>query len=359
MKHALFILLLTIGYSAQAQQQQISLPSQETDFKPTGFYIAAVADGRTNQQDIGYTRVGIYHTEERVDLLGGLENALYSHLRNSIPADTTLTPVVIKVDQLEVSEKNFTHKDTGKVQIALSFYHISDGQLGKLYDTEITYEELTTNATRTIGSRISKALIMGLERFDESGWQSVNPIYESMDSLRIVKNRRVLKSSYFEMQKSKNRWNNLLTYNKTFGVNADGWGLNYYGYWENGNKKWRFPVVLSIERFTLNTERINFASYEKVEMRYWMPGFTALRRLSNNFYVHLGLLIPIGSETLTSRFGDEEKNSFWGVAASQGLYFIPESPFGITFGVAIYERFLTSEVYREDIGVKLEIGIKL
>jgi hypothetical protein len=43
---------------------------------------------------------------------------------------------------------------------------------------------------------------------------------------------------------------------------------------------------------------------------------------------------------------------------SQGIYFIPKSKIGITLGLGVYEKLLNSKVYNNDIGVKLEIGIK-
>ena len=47
-----------------------------------------------------------------------------------------------------------------------------------------------------------------------------------------------------------------------------------------------------------------------------------------------------------------------GVAISKELIFIPESSFGITFDVGIFERLLSSDVYKNDIGIQLEIGVK-
>ena len=88
-----------------------------------------------------------------------------------------------------------------------------------------------------------------------------------------------------------------------------------------------------------------------------MPGICALRKLNDYCWFNLALQIPVGSEVLIDFYGKKTDNIFFGIEPSQGLYFIPKS-FGITFGIGLYEKFLTSEVYKSDFGFKAELGVK-
>ncbi|MBO8132213.1 MAG: hypothetical protein H0Z29_12030 [Candidatus Marinimicrobia bacterium] len=70
------------------------------------------------------------------------------------------------------------------------------------------------------------------------------------------------------------------------------------------------------------------------------------------------LLILIGNETLIDFNGNKAKNYLIELAPIQGIYYIPRLNSGITFGIGIYDRLLTSEVYKNDFGIKAEIGVK-
>jgi hypothetical protein len=60
---------------------------------------------------------------------------------------------------------------------------------------------------------------------------------------------------------------------------------------------------------------------------------------------------PNGTTTISSGFS-------FGGEASQSFYFISRGKIGFFLGAGIYERFLTSKVYKTDIGLKIEGGIK-
>ena len=86
-----------------------------------------------------------------------------------------------------------------------------------------------------------------------------------------------------------------------------------------------------------------------------MIGIGPLRKLNDYFYLNLGFQFLIGMESL----GDNTTaNPVYGIAPFQGLMFIPKSKIGICVGVGLYEKLLTSEFYQNDIGVKLEVGLK-
>lgn len=90
-----------------------------------------------------------------------------------------------------------------------------------------------------------------------------------------------------------------------------------------------------------------------------MAGLSPLRKLNDYFYANLGFQLLFGSEELIDgTSGGKSTNTVFGIAPHQGLVFIPKANFGITFGLGIYEKLLTSQVYQNDLGIKLEIGVK-
>lgn len=89
-----------------------------------------------------------------------------------------------------------------------------------------------------------------------------------------------------------------------------------------------------------------------------MPGLSVIKRLGNNFYANFTFLIPLGNEELID-FNDKASNNFLlGLAGSQTLLFIPKFKYGLTFGLGVYQRWMTSKVYQNDYGLHLNLGLK-
>ncbi len=79
----------------------------------------------------------------------------------------------------------------------------------------------------------------------------------------------------------------------------------------------------------------------------------------NDFlFLNLGVQLIVGEEELQDSGGKESNRSLFGISPSQGFYFIPESKAGLALGISVYEKLMSSKVYKNDIGVKLELGIK-
>ena len=178
----------------------------------------------------------------------------------------------------------------------------------------------------------------------------------SSDLLQIPDNTVIIDTTKYV--KETNKWINLITYSQRYGLHADGWSVQYYGYNLRNTSKWSIPILFAIEGFTIHTDYFSQFDYQSVNMSYFMAGISPFYKLNDNFFLNLSANIIFGEETLTDFYATESSNTFFGFSPSQGIYFIPKSKVGITLGLSIYEKLLSSEVYKNDIGIKFEIGIK-
>ncbi len=158
--------------------------------------------------------------------------------------------------------------------------------------------------------------------------------------------------------KETNIWINLITFSQRYGLHANGWSVQYYGYNFRNTSKWTVPVIFGVERFEISTDYFSQFDYQSANMGYFLAGVAPFYRLNDNFYLNLGVNIVFGEEDLMDFHGNESSNTFFGVSPSQGIYFIPRSKVGLTLGISVYEKLLSSEVYKNDLGLKLELGIK-
>lgn len=178
----------------------------------------------------------------------------------------------------------------------------------------------------------------------------------SSDVLQIPDNTVIIDTTKYV--KETNKWINLITYSQRYGLHADGWSVQYYGYNLRNTSKWSIPILFTIEGFTIHTDYFSQFDYQSVNMSYFMAGISPFYKLNDNFFLNLSANIIFGEETLTDFYATESSNTFFGFSPSQGIYFIPKSKVGITLGLSVYEKLLSSEVYKNDIGIKFEIGIK-
>lgn len=159
-------------------------------------------------------------------------------------------------------------------------------------------------------------------------------------------------------ERNNRKWVSLLTVSRRYAENATGWAVQYYGYNLGSRSPSVLPLVLGIEWFRLRDEFMAQTNYKSIQMNYYMVGVSPLIRLSDYFWLNLGFNFVAGTESLAHYWNDEIHHTFVGITASQGIYLIPASKSGIVLSIGIYEKGHTSKVYKKDLGLKLEAGIR-
>jgi hypothetical protein len=105
--------------------------------------------------------------------------------------------------------------------------------------------------------------------------------------------------------------------------------------------------------------------YETAKINYGKIGIGAMKKIGGDFHFLFNVNIPLGMEDLVRKNQSgsvitysEISNFIFGVEPTQSFYFMTRSKFGFYLGAGLYERFFKSEVYKSDIGLKIEAGLK-
>jgi hypothetical protein len=228
MKRILIVLFVIFNSFCYSQEKVIELKNEPVEIEINDFYISVVIDGRQNQENIGFVQTGIFNKKVKADLVGGVESSIYQYLKTSFSFDTNKIPIVVKIIYLNISEKTAFSNEIGRAEIKLEFYKVAGGKLGKIYESEAFVEEPGMDVTKGHEKRIRSVLKTCINSFNNSDWKSINPEFEEMESV-IADEADKTETSFSEINQETGRWNSLLTFNKTFGINATGWGLSYYG----------------------------------------------------------------------------------------------------------------------------------
>ena len=356
---ALFLVFSSSALLAQKEQivlkrGLIRLPQQE-------FFIESVVDGRGNRDDIGFVMKGAFNKKVKAELKGGLEPALNDFFRYALTYDSTKTPIVMRIVFLQISEKLNGTNETGVAEIKVEFYKRKGGELTKVFETETFYEETGLDVTSGHERRLRKVLENIMFSFNNSNWQQVPEAYVSKESI-VSRRSDIIGNS---LNPEDNRWISLVTANSAFGTNAEGWGGSYFGFSTKQKNGWLIPISVAVDRIAVDPSLFVRANYnEKAQLRftYGKVGSGVIRKLGEDFHILLGVSAMGGPEELTRNNLDgtttiSSRFSFGG-EVNQSFYFISRGKVGFFLGAGVYERFLTSKVYKIDIGLKIEGGIK-
>ncbi len=129
----MLIILFIMGFCSKAVSQStaktptMALHSGTLPFTPKEFYIADVIDERDNRTAIGYllhprTRADQPVLTYPIDLQGGTEAAIGQFIRQSLPHNTALRPVIIRIRECVITESpTSSGRVEGRVVLTLAF----------------------------------------------------------------------------------------------------------------------------------------------------------------------------------------------------------------------------------------------
>jgi len=192
-----FALLSLTVTNAHKNGDVLLLRDEPVPFKPAGFYIAEINDSRLQKAAIG--QILMKGTKDKsalqtLDLQGGAYTAIKKFIKNNLPADERLLPVVIDINEVKLTETPLANNRVdGQIKLNLNF------GLLKEYGTEalVTYQggmhyiRPADNLTE-IEPQLRKTLINGLTFFNN--WIKANtPVHA-----KLVKNVRISFTDYTE-----------------------------------------------------------------------------------------------------------------------------------------------------------------
>lgn len=338
-------------------EKEIRFEYETLDIPNSNIYIESVIDGRMNQNYIGTVVNG--SKTDSIDLKDGACSAFYNYLKFILPKDSSKTPFVLKISELSITEYKTSAFDSIKVKLVLGFYKKDKGNLKEIYETESLYSTENNDGSKGFEICLKRSLAACLTDFI-----NLNNAYSQYQNKQTVINQPIQnkdtitkKETPTDVKNERIKRTCLLTYCFKQGINATGYAISFYSYSNRERNGWIIPWILGVDIMKIKANYFSQFDFQSAKLNYCLPGIIAFKKLNDYLWLNIGLQIPIGSETLIDFSGNKTINFLIGLAPTQGFYFIPKSA-GFIFGVGLYEKLLSSEVYQSDIGFKVEIGIR-
>lgn len=159
------------------------------------------------------------------------------------------------------------------------------------------------------------------------------------------------------------KWVNWVTYRQSVGFVESSHNLSYYGYLQ-ARQKWITPLSLRLSSSTRLNEGALRDGYDADSWKKYVLdlGLSGFRNLKDDFYLSMGLQLPIGweryrydTETTADR---KHTHMLVGLGFEERVFYMTPNKTGLILGVGCYQRLMSSKLYRFDVGLTFEVGIK-
>lgn len=146
-------------------------PIGEDTIPQVDFYVSKIIDNRVYKDNIGIAQKGMFNKKVLSNFNKPLENALMEYLNIICPVDSSKKGLVIRVNQLLISENTGAFKETGKAIVDLDMLENRNGTYYLLGSYSAFVEKNSVDVTRKHDDRIRGVINECLMQFNNSNWK--------------------------------------------------------------------------------------------------------------------------------------------------------------------------------------------
>ena len=165
----IFVLLSSVVNFCQAQDYHIInlLPLEEDTVENVNFYVSKIIDNRIYKDNLGIAQKGVFNKKVLSTFYNPFEEELMDYFNAIFPANTSKTPLVLRINQLLISENTGAFKETGKATVNLDVLTEKDDIYYFLRSFSAYAEKNSVDVTGKHDDRIREILKSCLIQFSE------------------------------------------------------------------------------------------------------------------------------------------------------------------------------------------------
>ena len=171
-KRLLLILfgLGTVIVFGQNKKQHIIklLPNKTETLEEVDFYISEVIDNRIYKDNIGIAQKGIFNKKVLSNFKDSFQDEILNYVNTVFPISSSKKPLILRINQLLISEKTGAFKETGKAIISLDVLSKKDNDFYLEGSFSAYREKNSADVTGKHDDRIRTVLKDCLMQFEQS-----------------------------------------------------------------------------------------------------------------------------------------------------------------------------------------------
>ncbi|MDJ1504827.1 hypothetical protein QNI22_29460 [Cytophagaceae bacterium BD1B2-1] len=155
-------------------------------FLETPFYIVRVVDTRSDKTNIGIVQRGVTKTKIPVVLQNGAAEQVQEFFNSNLPAKQGYLPVIIRLNQLSVTEKDGVDLQKATAAVVIDFVVKQKDSLYLVLQTSALIRKSGANVSTVHATTLAAALSECIIKFAKSSWKEMLPLAQSITEEQLV-----------------------------------------------------------------------------------------------------------------------------------------------------------------------------
>lgn len=183
-----FLLLVSFLSFGQKNDYHIInlLPIEDDTITSINFYVSIIIDNRTYKDNLGIAQKGMFNKKVLSTFNKPFEEELIEYFNVIFPPDLTKQALVVRVNQLLISENTGAFKETGKATVNLDVLSFNQNKYMLLGSFSAYAEKNSMDVTGKHDDRIREILKSCIIQFSEIDYKNVEQRLISVDTQFIA-----------------------------------------------------------------------------------------------------------------------------------------------------------------------------
>ncbi len=180
-----FCLFTLSSFSQKTKSHIIKLlPNKDAPVESVDFYVSEVIDNRIYKDNIGIAQKGVFNKKVLSKFNNTFEDEILNYMNSVFPIDASKQPIVLRINQLLISENTGAFKETGKATISLDVLNKINNDYYLLGSFSAYREKNSADVTGKHDDRIREILVDCMLQYqdDEKANSNNNPRLVSLKS---------------------------------------------------------------------------------------------------------------------------------------------------------------------------------
>ena len=190
LKSFLFFGVLSISFLSFSQKDDYHiinlLPIEDDTIAQTSFYISKIIDNRTFKDNLGIAQKGMFNKKVLSTFDKPFEDEILDYFNVIFPPDLTKQALVIRVNQLLISEHTGAFKETGKATVNLDVLNFDKNNYILLGSFSAYAEKNSMDVTGKHDDRIREILKSCLIQFSNTDYNNAEKRFISVNNQQTL-----------------------------------------------------------------------------------------------------------------------------------------------------------------------------
>ena len=162
---SLMIISFSLPSFADEEYYKFSLPLDDFHLTLNGYYVEKVINAMDEDELIGFVQTGMLNTRRPAAFQASITDEMTRVLKAGLPPSPGATPLLIRINKLDIFEITTASKENAFAELSLSFFRIDGSKFIWMYDAGTLIRKFGMDVTHSHPDNILNAIRTCFEKF--------------------------------------------------------------------------------------------------------------------------------------------------------------------------------------------------